>query len=768
MIKSIELVNWKTHKRTVMNFQKGVNVLVGVMGAGKSSVIDGISFGLFGTFPSLVQRRTNTNNLISNRQTEENNAEVKICFTVGSDEYVVTRRISKTETTSAKLQKNGGYLQAQPARVNEEVESLIKVNYDTFSRAIYAEQNKIDYFLELTKGDRKKQIDQMLGLDTFAKAEENATSLINSIKSMIADEEQLLSQTDIKEMKSQLEKLTNEKQTIQKEQLELTEKEKEMDTSITKLQKESELMKSKYDQSKKLEKEINELSSKIDTLDKELKKITGLGLDEKVVELEFSTKTKEIQDHEEKTRKLRKEESEITKIMAEAEALVKLNQKKAIERDKLQESIQGKSVEALEKSSQESKLDIQNSSKEISALKGRKDDVKKWIGELEEHISKCPVCEKELDDTTRKMLLDQKNSLIKELDANISTLETTTAKKEKEFDKLLKELEIVKLATAKLSDYNEVDDIIKKNSSAIKEHKEKCSVIAQTIEKSSKESEKLNKELNEINIKRESVKRKAKYDVEIKESQQNLEKKKKDIKGEKFDEKEFYKIQELITKDSALKSDVSGKIKSNERYSKSIDVQIEDKTKGIASLIAMQDRIESRRNQIGNMNRFKTALVETEAELRNSLVTSINALMQNIWSDLYPYNDYTGIRLDAKRDDYLLEACTDGNDGKRTWIEIDGIASGGERSTACLALRIALAMVIVPNLRWLILDEPTHNIDENGISKFIEVLGNSLPKVVEQIFIITHDNALKNISSARIYSLERNKNKNEYTSVVES
>ena len=67
MIKSIELTNWKTHKHTVINFQKGVNVLIGVMGAGKSSVIDGISFGLFGTFPSLNHKRTTTENLISNR-----------------------------------------------------------------------------------------------------------------------------------------------------------------------------------------------------------------------------------------------------------------------------------------------------------------------------------------------------------------------------------------------------------------------------------------------------------------------------------------------------------------------------------------------------------------------------------------------------------------------------------------------------------------------------------------------------------------------------
>src|SRR5271155_2091041 len=109
MIKSIELINWKTHKNTTMNFKKGVNVLVGVMGAGKSSVIDGISFGLFGTFPSLNHRRTSTENLISNRPSVEDNAEVKVRFTVDSDEYVVSRKISRKETASAKLEKNGQY-----------------------------------------------------------------------------------------------------------------------------------------------------------------------------------------------------------------------------------------------------------------------------------------------------------------------------------------------------------------------------------------------------------------------------------------------------------------------------------------------------------------------------------------------------------------------------------------------------------------------------------------------------------------------------------
>ena len=95
------------------------------------------------------------------------------------------------------------------------------------------------------------------------------------------------------------------------------------------------------------------------------------------------------------------------------------------------------------------------------------------------------------------------------------------------------------------------------------------------------------------------------------------------------------------------------------------------------------------------------------------------------------------------------------------------MASGGERSIGSLAMRIALAMVIVPNLKWLILDEPTHNIDSTGISRLIEVLGEALPSVVEQIFIITHDDNLKQISSAKVYQLERDKATAAPTSISE-
>ncbi len=769
MIKSIDLINWKTHKHTTMHFQKGVNVLVGVMGAGKSSIIDGISFGLFGTFPKLNHKRTTIEDLISNRQEVMDDAEIRVTFTIGNDEYTVSRKINRKDSTASRLERNGNYLQTQTARVNEEIENLIKVDYDTFSRAIYAEQNRLDYFLELTKGDRKRQIDEMLGLDSFAKAEENSTSLINQIKGLINEEEQILARIDRSELKSQLEKLVGERDSLQKENSLLLDIAKEKDALIKSLNLQLSGLKSKSERSNALSKKIAEISSRIDTIKKELAAIESQGIDGQKVKSDYEAKLTAMGELNSYIKKLKNEESSLQKSLSDAEASLKQSQKRVVEREQLLVSAKGKEIGKIEQNANEANDLLQRSVKELSSLKGRKDEIAKQKTELEKHLSKCPICERDLDDSTRKALLGQKDNALAETETTIGKLQKQIEISEKEFIRLKRDLDEIKLTMSRLADYKDVDSLVVKYSDLMETDKGKHDAVRLSLEKQTLGFETINKEINSLTVKLDAVKRKEKYENEIVISSELLESSRAELKSINFDDKNLYALQELITKESSELSESSSKLGGNERYIKGIESQIEERTKNLANVNAIADRIEGRRAHINNMNKFRSALVETEMQLRDSLIRSINSLMLNIWSDIYPYADYSAIRLNAKKDDYSLEAGTgtDSN-GMIEWVEMDGMASGGERSTACLAMRIAFAMVIVPNLRWLILDEPTHNIDENGINRFIDMLGNKLPSLVEQIFIITHDSSLKSITSARVYQLERDKDKNEYTSVLEA
>ena len=77
-----------------------------------------------------------------------------------------------------------------------------------------------------------------------------------------------------------------------------------------------------------------------------------------------------------------------------------------------------------------------------------------------------------------------------------------------------------------------------------------------------------------------------------------------------------------------------------------------------------------------------------------------------------------------------------------------------------------ILLVLVPNLKWLILDEPTHNIDQQGLSKFVQMFSETLPGIVDQVFIITHDEMLKQVNDAKIYILNRNKEENGPTQIT--
>jgi len=72
MIKRIKLQNWKSHAETEINFTEGTNVLVGPMGAGKSSVLQAICFALFGTFNELKRKDLKISDLV------KRNAQTKI------------------------------------------------------------------------------------------------------------------------------------------------------------------------------------------------------------------------------------------------------------------------------------------------------------------------------------------------------------------------------------------------------------------------------------------------------------------------------------------------------------------------------------------------------------------------------------------------------------------------------------------------------------------------------------------------------------------
>src|SRR6056300_1264286 len=97
MITSIELGDFLAHSETKLDFDNGVTVFVGHNGAGKSSIIDAITFALFGK-----HTRKSSKGLIKRGATQ---GFSKVEFMVNGIPYQAVRKIDSKGTLASKFSK---------------------------------------------------------------------------------------------------------------------------------------------------------------------------------------------------------------------------------------------------------------------------------------------------------------------------------------------------------------------------------------------------------------------------------------------------------------------------------------------------------------------------------------------------------------------------------------------------------------------------------------------------------------------------------------
>jgi len=156
---------------------------------------------------------------------------------------------------------------------------------------------------------------------------------------------------------------------------------------------------------------------------------------------------------------------------------------------------------------------------------------------------------------------------------------------------------------------------------------------------------------------------------------------------------------------------------------------------------------------------FSNALVVTQQQLREGVISAINAALSEIWLSVYPYEDFTLAKVLVQDNDYLLSV----REKSGEWIPAESSLSGGERSAAALALRMAIAFVLTRQLSWIILDEPTHNLDVKSVQALTTMLKDRLPALVDQVFVITHASEIEKAATGSLYVLQREKNEDGIT-----
>ncbi|MGC8848060.1 MAG: AAA family ATPase [Conexivisphaera sp.] len=190
MIEEVVVRNFLSHPDTDLLLEEGVNVFVGPNGAGKSSIIDAITFALFGEHtrgrvPNLVRRGSG-------------GAEVRVRFTVAGEAYEASRGLDQSgKLEHAELRKverdppgsrlivAGERRKTEMESVRKHVESILGMGYKELRLASIVQQGELDSVLELQPRELKELINRLVGIDDLDRAYSLSRDVIDGFKERV-------------------------------------------------------------------------------------------------------------------------------------------------------------------------------------------------------------------------------------------------------------------------------------------------------------------------------------------------------------------------------------------------------------------------------------------------------------------------------------------------------------------------------------------------------------------------------------------------------
>lgn len=174
----LELTNFLSYRDTTRLEFEGIDLacISGLNGAGKSSLLDAMTWALFG------KSRSRSDDDIINRVAARNGqaAEVRFTFDLEGIPYRIIRQKQQGRTTVLEFQmgleeaswrtmSEGGVRNTQAA-----IEELLRMNFETFINASFFLQGQADEFTTKTPGQRKEILADLLSVNLWDRYKEAA------------------------------------------------------------------------------------------------------------------------------------------------------------------------------------------------------------------------------------------------------------------------------------------------------------------------------------------------------------------------------------------------------------------------------------------------------------------------------------------------------------------------------------------------------------------------------------------------------------------
>jgi len=416
MIRSIELVDFLSHSDTKLEFDSGATVFVGENGAGKSSIIDAITFSLFGE-----HTRKNNKGLI---RRGANQGFAKIEFSANGKNYQAIRKIDSKGTLTAQFAEDvdgklipiaEGERKQFGESMTKHVEEVFAMDFEKLQIASIVQQGELNSIIKAKPKEFKELLNTIIGIDKLDTALASMRTVQREFRSTI---QKKFGYDDIQVVENKITEYQNESKNAHPrlEQLDVEKKEQELLIS-------------------KLEKQIQSDSTK----ESQLK--------------DLESRKKEWQEY--------------------AKDVIKSIQNEVTEKEEIVNEC--KPCFTISKNKNEIESEINKIQKELSTIESKLSDLEKKQVRLEENVElaeklvlkdgKCPVCDSSVDHL--KPLFQKKHieNEIVEIKKKVEQLKDERHTFEQNLEKLSDDLEESKKAETILNTYkikteSQLDEII--------------------------------------------------------------------------------------------------------------------------------------------------------------------------------------------------------------------------------------------------------------------------------------------------------------------
>ena len=141
-----------------IKFQPGLNTIKAPNGSGKSTMLDALTFVLFGK----PYRDIKLDELVN--ETNQKGLEVTIDFRIGNDRYSITRGLKPTILTISKNGKPMDLLSSKKL-TQEEIDKLLGINLRLFKNIVAVACTNNKPFLSLPIGDKRALMENIFNID---------------------------------------------------------------------------------------------------------------------------------------------------------------------------------------------------------------------------------------------------------------------------------------------------------------------------------------------------------------------------------------------------------------------------------------------------------------------------------------------------------------------------------------------------------------------------------------------------------------------------